>query len=113
MDEKCIIDPQRDCIGYAKATILEQRIEMLEKWQADSKDFHNRFDSWQRQQIDREARIDEKLNYMSANVEQLVNWQKEQQQKPTHLMDNIKTNIIWAIIAAILGIILGRIGLGA
>lgn len=113
MDEKCVIDPQRDCIGYAKAVVLEQRIEMLEKWQSDSKDFHDRFDNWQRQQIDRDARIDEKLNYMSSNVEQLVNWQKEQQKKPARLIDNIKTNIIWAVIAAILGLILGRVGLGA
>ena len=30
MDEKCILDPQRDCIGKAEAAKLEGRIKALE-----------------------------------------------------------------------------------
>lgn len=40
MDDKCIINPERDCIGKEYAIRLEGRIESLEKWQADSKKFH-------------------------------------------------------------------------
>ena len=32
MDEKRILDPQRDCIGKAEAAKLEGRIEALEEW---------------------------------------------------------------------------------
>ena len=42
-DEKCIIDPERDCIGKAAAAKLEARIEALETWRDDSKKFHNAF----------------------------------------------------------------------
>ena len=34
MDEKCILDPQRDCIGKAEAAKLEGRIKALEDWVA-------------------------------------------------------------------------------
>ena len=34
MDDKCILDPERDCIGKEYAIRLESRIESLEKWQA-------------------------------------------------------------------------------
>ena len=40
MDDKCIINPERDCIGKEYAIRLEVRIESLEKWQVDSKKFH-------------------------------------------------------------------------
>ena len=56
---KCIIDPERDCIGKAAALKLESRIENLERWQQDSKKFHNAFYDWQREQIAREAKLDE------------------------------------------------------
>ena len=49
MDEKCILDPQRDCIGKAEAAKLEGRIKALEEWREDSKDFHAKFYDWQRQ----------------------------------------------------------------
>ena len=32
LDEKCILDPQRDCIGKAEAAKLEGRIKALEEW---------------------------------------------------------------------------------
>ena len=31
MDEKCILDPERDCIGKAEAAKLEGRIKALEE----------------------------------------------------------------------------------
>lgn len=68
MEEKCILDPQRDCIGKAEAAKLEGRIKALEEWREDSKDFHAKFYDWQRQQIARDARLDEKLSGMDENI---------------------------------------------
>lgn len=62
MPEKCVVDPERDCIGKAAAALLEKRIEDLEAWQRDSKKFHRDFYDWQRTQIARDARLDEQLN---------------------------------------------------
>ena len=58
-DEKCVIDPRHDCFGLEAAARLEGRIKALEDWQQDSKKFHNSFYDWQREQIAREAKLDE------------------------------------------------------
>lgn len=43
MPDKCIVDPERDCIGKAAAAKLEGRIKALEEWKEDSKRFHTDF----------------------------------------------------------------------
>ena len=70
-NEKCIIHPERDCIGKAEAK-LEARIEALEDWQKDSKKFHHDFYDWQRTQIARDATLDEKLSNMDANIKKVL-----------------------------------------
>lgn len=111
MDEKCILDPQRDCIGKAEAAKLEGRIKALEDWQQDSKKFHNSFYDWQREQIAREAKLDEQLSNMNKNIQKLLDKQEEDNAKPGKLMDTLKNNAIWAILAAVIGFFLGNLGL--
>ena len=111
MDEKCILDPQRDCIGKAEAAKLEGRIKALEDWREDSKDFHAKFYDWQREQIARDARLDEKLSNMNRNIQKLLDKQEEDDAKPGKLMDTIKNNAIWAILAAVIGFFLGNLGM--
>ena len=111
MDDKCIINPERDCIGKATAALLEKRIEDLEEWQRDSKKFHNSFYDWQREQIAREAKLDEQLSNMNRNIQKLLDKQEEDDAKPGKLMDTIKNNAIWAILAAVIGFFLGNLGL--
>lgn len=38
-EEKCILDPQRDCIGLAKAQMLEKQ---LERFQEQSRNTHEK-----------------------------------------------------------------------
>ena len=111
MDEKCILDPQRDCIGKAEAAKLEGRIKALENWQQDSKKFHNSFYDWQREQIAREAKLDEQLSNMNRNIQKLLDKQEEDDAQPGKLMDTLKNNAIWAILAAVIGFFLGNLGL--
>ena len=110
-DEKCILDPQRDCIGKAAAALLEKRIEDLESWQRDSKKFHNDFYDWQRTQIARDARLDEQLSGINKNVEKLLAQQEACSLKPGKRWDAIVDKAIWAILAAVITFILARIGL--
>lgn len=35
-DEKCILDPQRDCLGFQKANMLEKRMERMEEQSRDT-----------------------------------------------------------------------------
>ena len=39
MDDKCLIDPQRDCLGLQKANMLERQ---MEKMQEQARDTHNK-----------------------------------------------------------------------
>ena len=111
MDEKCIRDPRQNCFGLEAAARLEGRIKALEDWQQDSKKFHNSFYDWQREQIAREAKLDEQLSNMNRNIQKLLDKQEEDDAKPGRLMDMLKNNAIWAILAAVIGFFLGNLGL--
>ena len=86
-------------------------IKALEDWQQDSKKFHNSFYDWQREQIAREAKLDEQLSNMNRNIQKLLDKQEEDDAKPGKLMDTLKNNAIWAILAAVIGFFLGNLGL--
>ena len=110
-DEKCVRDPRHDCFGLEAAARLEGRIKALEDWQQDSKKFHKSFYDWQREQIAREAKLDEQLSNMGRNIQKLLDKQEEDDAKPGKLMDTLKNNAIWAILAAVIGFFLGNLGL--
>lgn len=110
-DEKCVRDPRHDCFGLEAVARLEGRIKALEDWQQDSKKFHNSFYDWQREQIAREAKLDEQLSNMNRNIQKLLDKQEEDDAKPGKLMDTLKNNAIWAILAAVIGFFLGNLGL--
>ena len=110
-DDKCILDPERDCIGKAAAAKLEARIEALEEWQKDSKKFHHDFYDWQRTQIARDATLDEKLNNMDANIKKVLEKQEACELKPGKRWDAIVDKAIWAVLAAFIAFVLARTGL--
>ena len=111
MDEKCIIDPERDCIGKEYELKLENRIKNLEDWRDDSKVFHSKFYDWQREQIARDAKLDEQLNNMGDDIKKLVTWQEGQQAKPSKRWDNLLDNLIWLIVGgAVVWILSGMPG---
>lgn len=109
--EKCIIDPELDCIGKAAAAKLEGRIKALEDWKNDSKQFHNSFYDWQREQIARDAQLDEKLSNMDDNITKLLKKQEETDAKSGKRWDMIVDKAIWAAVAAVIAFLLGRMGL--
>ena len=111
MDEKCVRDPRHDCFGLEAAARLEGRIKALEDWQRDSKKFHNSFYDWQREQIEWQARLDERLKSMEKDIKKPVEWQESQQSAPKKRWDAIVDKSVWAVLAAVIAFILARIGL--
>lgn len=110
-DEKCILDPERDCIGKAAAIKLEARIDALEKWQEDSKKFHNTFYDWQREQIARDAKLDEQLSNMNKNIEKLLVKQEVCDAKPAKRWESVVAAAISAIVSGLVVFLLTRVGL--
>lgn len=111
LPEKCVKNPEQDCLCFSDMAVLKHRVEDLEGWKQDSKKFHNSFYDWQREQIAREAKLDEQLSNMNRNIQKLLDKQEEDDAKPGKLMDTLKNNAIWAILAAVIGFFLGNLGL--
>lgn len=106
-EEKCIINPERDCIGKEYALKLESRIKNLEEWRKDSKDFHSKFYDWQREQIARDAKLDEQLKTINSNIAKVLTWQENEQSKPGKRWETI----LAAIITGVVGFLLARFGI--
>lgn len=55
--------------------------------------------------------IESKMDAIDAKLDKLVAWREEQDNKPNKLLDTLKTNAVWLVLAAILGAVLGRLGM--
>lgn len=102
---------ERDGTGSARSLLLEKRIEALEAWQRDSKQFHNLFYDWQRKQIAREAKLDEQLSSMNRDLKKLVSWREAEQSAPKKRWEAYTDRVVWAVLAAVIAFILARLGL--
>lgn len=111
MDEKCIIDPERDCIGKAAAAKLVWRITALEENQAKESEFRELYYKERMERAKRDVALDSEIKSINIKLDQLISWQSGEQQKPGKFMDTIKSNIVWSVIAAVIGYVLGNIGL--
>lgn len=110
-DEKCIVNPERDCIGKAAVIKLESRIERLEDGQKKESEFRELYYKERLERAKRDAEMDAKISSMDEKLDKLLSKQEETDAKPGKFLDNIKSNIIWAVLAAFLGFVLGKIGL--
>ena len=53
----------------------------------------------------------EQYKQIMEKLDQLLEWQNAQQNKPQAFVDDLKGKTIWAVLAAIITFILARIGL--
>ena len=115
MPEKCIIDPARDCIGLAKAEMLEKQID---EYRRQARETHSEIferineleksDSARNQQY---LNIMEKLNDMSVKIAQALEENQQLKLKPGKRWESMVDKVIWAVLAAVIAIILGKFGL--
>lgn len=109
-DEKCIVNPERDCIGKAAAIKLESRIERLEDGQKKESEFRELYYKERLERAKRDAEMDAKISSMDEKLDKLLSKQEETDAKPGKLLDTLKNNAIWAVLAAVIGFVLGKIG---
>lgn len=111
MEEKCVLEPGRTCLGKDAVIKLEMRVEALEKWQEGSREFHENFYEWQRGQIARDAKLDEQIKTINQNLDKLVKWQEAEKEKPGRRWDTMIEKAIGLVAAAVIGFVLARLGL--
>lgn len=108
MPEKCIVDPARDCLGLAKAEMLEKQVD---EYRRQARETHSQLFDRIRELERAESARGEQYKQIMEKLDQLLEWQETQQKKPQAFVDDIKGKIIWAVLAAVIAFILGRIGL--
>lgn len=111
MPDKCLIDPERDCLGIAAAGKLELRIEHLEQEQQKESAFREAYYTEQRERIRRDATLDAKMSEMDGKLDRLLEWQEEQKDKPGKRWEGIVDKIIGLVVGAVVGFLLMRAGL--
>ena len=105
--DKCILDPERDCIGKAAAALLERRIDELEEGQRKESEFRELYYKERLERARRDAELDARMSGMDEKLDKLLAWQEGQQAKPGKRWDTV----IAAIITGVVGFLLARFGM--
>ena len=108
MDEKCILDPQRDCLGLQKANMLEKQ---MSEWREASRSTHKELFDRIRELEKAEAARNEQYDNIMEKLDRLIAWQEAEQSKPKKRWEAIVDKSVWAVLAAVIAFILARIGL--
>ena len=108
MEDKCILDPQRDCLGLQKAEMLEKQ---MDQWRAQSRESHQEIFRRLNDLEKSETARDIQYTSIMEKLDKLVAWQEAQQAKPAKRWDAVIEKVILAVVAAVIGAILARIGL--
>lgn len=103
MGEKCTDNP-RDCP-------LLPRIEALEKDSEHNKDAHKEFYSKLEGSHTAVALIEERMAQIKEDTEEIKESVQELKDKPAKRWESIVEKAIWAVIAAVIAFLLGRVGL--
>ena len=126
MEDKCILDPERDCIGKAAAAKLEARLGLLERTVEKNhdnasrthKEFFERIRTIETAtavQTEQYKTILEKLDALTDSVSKVTSSVSDIQAEPGRDWKDLKKSIRWAvlaaIIAAVMGFLLGKVGL--
>lgn len=114
-DEKCILDPQRDCLGLQKANMLEKQ---MDEWRAQSRATHKEmFDRMRELEKAESARseqydnIMEKLDTLTKSMAEVTMKVADITARPGKRWDAIVDKAIWAVLAAVIAFVLAKIGL--
>ena len=107
-DEKCILDPQRDCLGLQKANMLEKQ---MSEWREASRGTHKELFDRMRELEKAEAARNEQYDNIMEKLDRLIAWQEAEQAKPKKRWEAIVDKSVWAVLAAVIAFILARIGL--
>ena len=67
-DNVCVYNSEQRCVESEKIALLEQRVDDLETWKNETKEFHSNFYDWQREQIVMNTRLDERLKGIETSL---------------------------------------------
>lgn len=132
MADKCILDPQRDCIGSKRADMIQEQIQReLEEHKSRSHETHKEILERLNKLETGSAKLEEKYSSIMSKLEELstqITTQMTQitaqmtaltaritdlERKPAKRWDSVVDKILTAAVAALVGALLIRLGLPA
>ena len=115
MEEKCILDPSRDCLGLEKARMLEKQVdEYRRQAREDHSKIYTRLEELEKMDAARNeqySHILEKLDTLGEKMDSIGKRVTDLEMKPARRWDKIFVVVVGSIATAIVGFFLGRIGL--
>ena len=103
----CILDPQRDCLGLARAEMLEKQVE--EYREKSSKDHREMYDRIRQLEI-ANARTDTQYGQIMETLGALKADMAELKAKPARRWDSIVDKILLGVIGASVVYIMAQVG---
>lgn len=103
----CILDPQKECLGIAKAEMIEEQLR--EHKEKSSKDHREMFDRIRKLEIDY-AKTDTQYGQIMETLGSMKSDIAELKAKPARRWDSIIDKILIAVIGAIVVYIMANIG---
>lgn len=97
-----------DCLVNARVDSLEKEFDRYRD--GSTKTHKEMFERLNALEQDKTA-LTTRLEGMDAKLDKLVSWREVQDDKPNKLLDKLKESSIWLVLAAVIGVVLGRIGL--
>lgn len=111
MTEKCVNDPGQECRSTTRLALLEKRVDSLETGQSREEAFRKTYYAEREERIQRDARLDAKIDGMDEKLDKVVAYQEAEQAKPNRLLDKLRENAAWLVAAAVIGAALTQLGL--
>lgn len=108
MDSDCKNNPVQQCEYTNRINALEQQYDKFsERVRSAHKEIYGRLTALEQS----DAVHNTQFNTINSKLDKLIAWQDEQIKKPSTFLDSIKSNIAWALIAAVIGYVIGSLGL--
>lgn len=105
MSDSC--NPQ-DCPVNARVDRMEKEFD---RYRDDSRKTHQELFGRISDLEQSRASMETTLESMDGKLDKLISWREEQDSKPNKFLDNLKNNAVWMVLAAVIGLVLGRLGL--
>lgn len=100
-----------DCLNESRFVAIETRLKTIEEKQVREDTFRTEFYNYQRDQIEHDVRIDERMKSIDDKLITLVSWQEEQKSKPIKRWDGLIDKILWFVIGSVLAYLATKAGL--
>lgn len=109
MPEKCILDPERDCLGLMEARRLEKE---LDRHKTDASESFTK--QGERLGILETQMAVHQANYLNiiAKLDDLIAKVAAIESRPAKRWEGVVEKVIYLVAAALVGLLLGRLGLG-